>query len=159
MSKTKVTLGKEGLQATIHAGNHIFYADEPVEDGGTDTGSTPTQMAMGALGACIAITMRLYANRKGWALDGVEIDLDFERFRGSEYSAYEGDERYIHEIRKAITLHGNLTPEQKERILEIGGKCPVHRLIATPTFFVEELVEHELSEEARMIEETLNEES
>lgn len=141
MARANVSLTREsGLKATIKAGNHTFYADEPVSDGGTDQGATPTEMAMGALGACIAITMRLYAERKGWQLDGVDIDLDFERFKASEYEAYQGDERYVHEIRKGITLHGDLTEEQRARILEIGGMCPVHRLIAMPAFFVEELI-------------------
>lgn len=158
MAKAKVVLPKTGVQTTIQASNHTFYADEPVEDGGTDTGPSPTEMLMGALGSCIAITMRLYADRKGWDLQGVEIDLDFERFRGSEYDAYDGDERYVHEIRKAIVLHGDLTDKQRERILEIGGKCPVHRLIATPSFFVEELLEQEKSAEAKMVEEVLDEE-
>ena len=71
--------------------------------------------------------MRLYADRKGWALEGVEIELDFERFRAKDYEAYDGNERYVHEITKKITLHGPLTREQKDRIIEIGGMCPVHR--------------------------------
>jgi len=159
MSKATIVLPKEGLQATIQAGNHTFYADEPIEDGGTDTGPSPTEMVMGALGSCIAITMRLYADRKGWGLDGVEINLDFERFRGSDYEGYTGTERYVHEIRKGIVLHGDLTDKQRERILEIGGKCPVHRLLASPAFFVEEVLEQEKSAEAQMIEETLSEEA
>ena len=147
MSSAKVTLGKTGLQATIKTANHVIYADEPIDDGGTDTGPSPTEMAMGALGACIAMTMRLYAQRKGWALEGVEIDLNFERFLGKEYEAHEGDDRYIHEIRKAITLHGPLSDKQRERIIEIGGKCPVHRLIATPSYFVDEVIAEEEASE------------
>ena len=157
MSKAKVILPKDGLQTTIHSGNHTYHADEPIEDGGTDTAPTPTQMMMGALGSCIAITMRLYAQRKGWALEGVEVDLDFERFKGKDYPAYNGDERYVHEIVKKITLYGDLTEEQHARILEIGSICPVHRLITTPSFFVQEVIEQEQSTEAGFIEETLNE--
>lgn len=144
MAKAKVILPREGYYTAIHAGNHVFYADEPIDDGGTDKGPTPTQMAIGALGACIAITMRLYAERKGWPLEGVEIDLDSERFRARDYADHEGDDGYVHEIRKAIKLLGPLSAEQKERLLEIGGKCPVHRLIATPTYFIEQLLEEEI---------------
>lgn len=158
MSKAKIILPKEGVQTTIVSGNHTYYADEPIEDGGTDTGPSPTQMVMGALGSCIAITMRLYADRKGWSLEGVELDLDFERFRSKDYPAYEGDERYVHEITKKVTLHGALTPEQKERIIEIGGMCPVHRLIASPSFFVEEILEQEHSAEAKLVDEILQDE-
>ncbi len=155
MSKATVILPQEGYQTTIISGNHTYHSDEPIEDGGTDTGPTPTQMVMGALGSCIAITMRLYADRKGWALEGVELDLDFERFKGKDYEAYDGTERYIHEITKKVTLRGNLTQEQRERIIEIGGMCPVHRLIASPAFFVEEVIEAEQSAETKFIEEIM----
>jgi len=154
MAKAKVILPKDGLQATIQSGNHTYYADEPIEDGGTDTGPTPTQMVMGALGACVAMTMRLYAQRKGWVLDGVEIELDFERFKGKDYPAYNGDERYIHEITKKIKLIGDLTQEQHDRIIEIGGMCPVHRLIASPAFFVEEVIQQEQAAETGFSEES-----
>ena len=147
MSRAKVILPEDGLQTTIHSGDYIYHADEPIEAGGTGTAPSPTEMVMGALGSCIAMTMRLYADRKGWALEGVEIDLDFERFRSKDYEAYSGDERYVHEITKKVTLHGSLTEEQKARIIEIGGICPVHRLIATPSFFVQEILEQEQSEE------------
>jgi len=146
MSKTRVTL-TDGYRTTIQSGNHVYHSDEPEEAGGTDTAVNPTAMTMGALGSCIAMTMKMYAQRKGWPLQSVEIELDYERFRGSNYAAYEGDERYIHEIRKAITLHGNLTEDQRERILEIGARCPVHRLIDTPTFWVETVLEAEAAEE------------
>ena len=146
MSSAKVTLGKTGLQATIQTAHHVTYADEPEDDGGTNTGPSPTEMAMGALGACIAITMRLYSERKGWPLEGVEIDLNFERFAGKDYAAHEGDDRYVHEIRKAITLHGPLSDKQRDRIKEIGAKCPVHRLIATPSYFVDQAIAEEQAE-------------
>ena len=84
--------------------------------------------------------------RKGWPLEGVEIDLNFERFAGKDYAAHEGDDRYVHEIRKAITLHGPLSDKQRDRIKEIGAKCPVHRLIATPSYFVDQAIAEEQAE-------------
>ena len=152
MARAKVILPEEGLKTTIQSGDYIYHADEPIADGGTGTAPSPTQMVMGALGSCIAMTMRLYADRKGWALKGVEIELDFERFRSKNYEAYDGDERYVHEITKTITLHGSLTDEQKARIIEIGGMCTVHRLIATPSFFVQEILEQEQSTEQSLPE-------
>ena len=143
MAKAKVVLPKEGLKTDIYSGNHLYHSDEPLEDGGTDSAPTPTQMLMGALGSCIAITMRLYAQRKGWPLDGVEIELDFERFRGSDYAAYNGDAAFVQEISKSIKLIGTLSQEQKDRILEIGGKCPVHRLLLSPNFFVDKILAEE----------------
>lgn len=137
MSKAIVSL-KDSYRATIVTGKHTWYADEPEEDGGTDSAPTPSELLKGALGSCIAITIKLYAERKKWPLEGVDVQIDYERFNGADYDAYEGDELYVHEFRKQIVLHGPLTEEQKARLLEIGGKCPVHRALATPAFFVQE---------------------
>lgn len=134
MPETIVTL-REGYKAEIRSRSHVYYADEPVESGGTDAMATPTEMLMGALGACIAITCKLYAERKGWPLEGVDVRVDFERFKGDEYPAYSGDAPFVHEIREVITFHGNLTDEQRERLLEIASKCPVSRVIELPAFF------------------------
>jgi putative redox protein len=142
MSKAYVTVQKEGLQTTVHTRHHVYHADEPEEAGGTDTMVNPVEMAMGALGSCIAMTMKLYADRKGWPLEQVEIEVEVERFRGKDYADNEGDERYVHEIRKRVKLHGDLSDEQRARIMEIGGMCPVHRIIATPTFWVETLLDN-----------------
>jgi putative redox protein len=143
MSKAFITLNKEGVQTNIQTRQHIYHADEPLEDGGTDEMVTPMEMLLGSLGSCIAITMRLYAERKQWALESVEIELEVEKFNANDYPEYHGTERFIHEIRKKIKLLGPLTEEQRQRILEIGGKCPVHRVLTTPTFFTETLVENE----------------
>ncbi|MDQ7025199.1 MAG: OsmC family protein [Anaerolineae bacterium] len=145
MGKTTVILQNEGYQTTIQTRHHTYHADEPIEAGGTDTMVSPIEMALGALGSCVAMTMKMYAERKKWTLEGVEIELESERFKARDYADYEGDERYVHEIRKEIKLFGDLTDEQRARILEIGGKCPVHRLIATPTFFKETLLSDEES--------------
>jgi len=144
MAKAFVRLKKEdGYKAQIQSGKHTYYADEPEDKGGTDTMATPSEMAMGALGACIAITVRMYANRKGWPLEEVVVDLDFERFKGADYPEYEGDAGFVHEVRKGIRFTGDLTEEQLERLYEIAGKCPVHRLLSTPTFFVEKALEED----------------
>lgn len=134
MSKTTVEL-RQGYTTTIRSRDHVFHADEPAGDGGADRGPKPSEMMLGALGSCVAITLKMYAGRKGWPLEGVDISLDFERFRGSEYPGYDGDETYIHEFRESITLHGPLDAEQKKRLMNIATKCPVRRAIATPTFF------------------------
>jgi len=76
---------------------------------------------MGALGSCMAITARLYAQRKGWPLEGVEVALDYERFVGKEYEGYEGNAAFVHEIRNHIILRGPLDDEQRERLLEIAN--------------------------------------
>lgn len=139
MAETYVTL-TEGRLTKIKTRQHEYYADEPTQDGGTDTAVTPMEMAIGALGACIAVTVKMYAERKGWPLESIELVLDEERFNGMDYPDYDGDAKFVHEIRKAIKFNGPLDAQQRERLLEIAGKCPVHRLIALPSFFKEVLL-------------------
>jgi putative redox protein len=92
-------------------------------------------MLMGALGSCIAMTMKMYAVRKGWPLTGVDIALDFERFAAKDYPAHTGTEQFVHEIDEHIVLYGELSDDQKMRLLEIAKKCPVSRLIELPTYW------------------------
>jgi len=145
MPKTHVTLF-DGYRTTITSGSHITHADEPLSAGGTDLAPSPTEMLMGALGSCIAMTMKMYAERKGWPLEGVEMELDFERFSSQDYPAYKGTEQFVHEIREQIVLHGDLSEEQKLRLLEIAKKCPVSRVIELPTFW-QQMVVDDLPEE------------
>lgn len=133
-----VTVSLEhGLQALVKAGHHRWHADEPIDNGGTDTAPTPMQQLLGSLGSCIAITVKLYANRKQWPLDKIEVELDIQRFNAVGYPAYQGDAQFVHEIREKVSVHGPLTEEQRARLLEIATKCPVRRVLSNPTFFVE----------------------
>ncbi len=126
-----------GTRTNISIRRHEFHSDEPLEAGGSDSAPTPGELMLGALGSCMAITCKLYAGRKGWDLTGVEVALDYERFRGRDYLAHAGDELYVHEVREALVFHGDLDDKQRARLREIAGKCPIHRLLATPTYFVE----------------------
>jgi putative redox protein len=82
-------------------------------------------------------TAKLYAARKGWQIDEIEVQLTFERFRGSDYPAFDGSAAFVHEIREHVVIRGDLTQEQIGRVREIMGKCPVRRLLSYPVFFVE----------------------
>jgi len=137
MAALTVTID-QGLQTTIQTENYTWHADELVENGGTGTSADPVEQFLGSVGSCMAITVQLYAKRKQWPLEKIEIQLDMERFNGSEYPAYKGDAQFVHEIREHITLYGDkLTDEQRARLLEISTKCPVRRVLTNPTFFVE----------------------
>jgi putative redox protein len=142
MGKVIVRSG-ENYRTSIHARHHTVYADEPVQDGGSDSAPTPTELMMGALGACMVITVQLYARRKNWPLEGVEIALEQERFHGKDYEKYQGEAQFVHEIRDQLVFRGPLSQEQRARLLEIAGRCPVHRLIENPVFFIDELLETE----------------
>ena len=143
MAQTTVRLGSEGFRTTVQIRDHIFHADEPLQDGGTDKAPTPMELMLGALGSCMAITSRMYAERKGWPLQGVEVALDIERFAGKDYPDYSGDANFVHEIRDQIRFLGPLDEHQRERLLEIAGRCPVHRVVENPAFFVDQLIEEE----------------
>ncbi|MDZ4764534.1 MAG: OsmC family protein [Chloroflexota bacterium] len=151
MANVKVTLGA-GLKATIQTRDHITYIDEPVADGGTDAGPMATEALIGALAACAAITTRLYANRKGWALESVEIEVSRQRLRVEDYPDYDpvkhGVGDTINELRQRMTFTGDLTDEQRTRLLEIAGKCPVHRILTDPVAMIEELISADVTERA-----------
>lgn len=100
---------------------HQWLADEPLESGGGDRGPSPTQLLLSSLGACTAMTVRIYAARKSWPLTGVEVELEFN----PEGAPAEGG----NDIRRRITLEGALTSEQRERLLDIANKCPIHRVL------------------------------
>ena len=139
MATAKLRLD-EGLRATVQLGKHTITVDEPVTDGGTDQGPGATDLVLAALGACAAITAKMYASRKGWPLEGVEIDLKMERLKALDYPAYAGTAEFVNEFVQCITFKGPLTQQQRERLLQIAGKCPVHRMLTAPNFLVEELV-------------------
>ena len=147
MTRATVRLD-QGYRAVIQVRNHTLIADEPESDGGTNAGPTSKELLLAALGACAAITTQMYAKRKGWALEGVEIDLHTERHKAENYPAYTGDGAFVHEFRQRIHFKGALTDEQKNRLLEIAGKCPVHRALTEPNVMIEELVDSIIAEEA-----------
>jgi putative redox protein len=80
----------------------------------------------------------MYANRKKWDLQRVEIDLSFEKVRAAEVAEYDGDAKFVHKIHKDIRLFGNLDDAQRERLMEIATKCPVNRILQGPTWLTQE---------------------
>ncbi len=137
-----------GHRAVVQMRDFTIVADTPEDDGGTNQGVTPEELLLAALGTCAAITARMYAERKGWQLEGVEVDVSTERYKTLDYPAYTGPGDFVHEFRQRIVFKGDLTPAQKERLLEIAGRCPVHRALTEPSFMIEELVDAIIAEEA-----------
>lgn len=105
------------LRNDVVCGPHTFVADEPPEAGGTDEGPMPFELLAAALGACTNMTLRLYADRKGYALEGLEVRLE---------QRVEGLERHILRL---ITVRGALDDDARGRLLAIANKCPVHRAL------------------------------
>ncbi len=139
MSPITVCTEKD-YRTAIHIRQHTVIADEPLQDGGTDSGPTPMEIMLGTVGACIAVTTQAYARRKGWPLEGVSVELDMERIRREDYPAYSGEAAFVHEIREHVQFIGPLSEEQLARLKVISGKCPVHLTLENPVFFVTDVV-------------------
>jgi putative redox protein len=124
MSDTSVTVTSTATpwRADITDGKHQWHADEPTSVGGADTGPNPTRMICGALGACTVITVQMYAGRKQWPLTGVEVTVTKDP-RGKPADG-------ATELDRQIRLTGELSAEQRERLLDVANKCPVHKLLS-----------------------------
>ena len=117
------------LRQEIDAGAHTLYADEPVDVGGDNVGPSPYELLLAALGACTSMTLLMYARRKGWPLDDVEVRLSHRRDYLRDCADCEQSPTLLDMIERRITLKGDLEPAQRLRLLEIAEKCPVHRTL------------------------------
>ena len=120
-------VGKFGQDITV--GPHLFHADEPPAVGGSNTGPTPYQLLSAALGACTTMTMRLYADRKKWPLERSSVTIRHDKIHAQDCADCETREGKVDSFDREITLEGPLDDEQRQRILEIADKCPVHRTL------------------------------
>jgi putative redox protein len=124
-----VVTGDGGLRQQVWAGKHSLVVDEPAELGGEDSGPNPYELLLAALGACTSITLTMYAQRKGWPLEQVEVRLSHERVHANDCADCEEREGYLDVIEKEIVVGGELSDEQVTRLGEIAEKCPVNRTL------------------------------
>lgn len=118
MSTVKVSSTSDRFRQDININNKFqLTADEPTDLGGTDMGACPIDLVLAGLGSCKAITLQMYAERKGWELENVEIDIDQQQVNRQ------------YQISVRLHLLGNLSLDQKQRLLIIADKCPVHKLL------------------------------
>ena len=128
----EVIVASDGfLKQQITAGRHHLVADEPREVGGTDSGPDPYALLLAALGACTAMTLQLYARKKGWTLEKVEVSLRHSRTYAEDCKDCKPNEGKIERIERFISLTGSLTDEQRARLLEIAQRCPVHKTLTS----------------------------
>ncbi|RMH45042.1 MAG: OsmC family protein [Alphaproteobacteria bacterium] len=116
------------LQDIQFGPHHHIVADEPVAYGGTNRGPSPYGLLAAALGACTSMTMRMYARRKRWPVEGIEVDVFHHKVHAQDAAGNEGG-KAADEFVRAIRLVGPLSPEQRQRLLEIANRCPVHRTL------------------------------
>lgn len=136
--------GEGRLTQRIAAGRHALRADEPESVGGLDSGPTPYDLMLAGLGACTSMTLRLYAERKGWPLVRVRVTLSHDRIHAEDCASCETKQGMLDRIQRDLELEGSLDGEQRAKLLEIADKCPVHRTLT-----------HEVLIETRLAAESL----
>lgn len=130
--EVRVEEQQRSLRQKVQAGRHAWWADEPTDAGGSDAGPTPYDQLLGGLGSCTAMTLRLYANHKGWPLESVSVTLRHAKIHArdcADCATKEGRIDRIDRIERVIELSGPLNDEQRARLLEIAERCPVHRTL------------------------------
>ena len=120
-----------GLAQEISVGRHRLKADEPTSVGGTDTGPTPYDLLLMALGSCTSMTLALYARRKGWPLTDVTVRLRHSRVHEVDCQACDKRTVLLDHIDRELELVGSLSEEQRKRLVEIADRCPVHRTLTS----------------------------
>ena len=120
MVQVKASIGKERYKTLVRSENKEILADEPLDSGGADLGFSPSELLAGALASCTAITLRMYADRKNWDMDEVNVNVQFERDASKNISQF---------IRN-IQIRGNIDDEQKSRLLTIANACPIHKTLS-----------------------------
>jgi uncharacterized OsmC-like protein len=113
----------------VVTGTHRLQGDEPVDVGGGDAGPGPYDYLLVALGTCTSMTVGLYARRKKWALENITVSLRHSRIHAKDCEECETKEGLLDRIDVDVHLTGPLTPEQHAKLMEIAGKCPVHRTL------------------------------
>ena len=126
MGITSITakLGKENFLTVLSDGTHTIIGDEPVDIGGQDKGLDPYELVIAGLALCKAATMRMYAQRKGWDAGEIKVHVDLETKKGAPAK-----------FTSKISFTGDLSEEQKQRIVQIGDRCPTHRLLESEKVF------------------------
>jgi putative redox protein len=117
------------FQQAVTVGPHQLTADEPVAAGGQDTGPGPYDLLVAGLGACTSMTMRMYADRKQLPLDRVTVTLRHSKIHAKDCEECETREGMLDQIERDISIEGALDAEQRQRLMEIADKCPVHRTL------------------------------
>jgi putative redox protein len=119
----------KGFTQKIDIGAHHIVADEPTSYGGTDTGASPYDLILAALGACTSMTIGLYARNRTWPLENISVSLWHSKIHAQDCEECETKEGRIDRIEMEIHLDGRLSDEQRAKLMEVAGKCPIHQTL------------------------------
>ena len=120
-----------GFAQEIEIGSHELYADEPVSFGGTESGPSPYDLLLAALGSCTSMTVGFYARKRRWPLENITVSLRHSRIHAADCEDCETKEGKIDRIELDVQLTGSLTAEQREKLMEIAERCPVHQTLTS----------------------------
>ena len=120
-----------GFAQKVEVGSHKLNADEPASYGGTDTGASPYDLLLAALGSCTSMTIGLYARKRGWPLEDITISLRHSKIHAKDCDDCETKEGRVDRIWRDIHLTGALSDEQRTKLMEIADKCPVHQTLTS----------------------------
>src|SRR5690606_8614952 len=123
-TSTFVEIGKDNYRTEIKSGKHTVIADEPEDLGGQDLGLHPQNLLLASLGACTAITLRMYADRKKWPVEKISIELMMDTVKS--------DLAQTTYIKSHIRIEGDINEEQRQRMLRIADACPIHKVLENP---------------------------
>ena len=115
----------------ISVGPHVLQADEPSDSGGDDAGPNPYELLLAVLGACTSMTVRMYAERKQWPLQGVQVSLSHARIHAEDCAECDTKIGMVDRIEVEVSFTGDLSEDQQRRLFEIANKCPVHRTLVS----------------------------
>ncbi len=124
-----VRLSGEKYTTEVMTSNHHLIADEPTHVGGADLGPNPYDLLLASLGSCTAMTLKMYAERKKWPLEQVSVFLNHEKVHVADLSNPEESSAKVSQFTRIIEIEGELDAEQRQKLLEISNKCPVHRTL------------------------------
>jgi len=123
------TTGTDGYRTEMQARHHKLVADEPASVGGEDTGPTPYEYLSAGLAACTTMTLQMYARRKDWPLEEAHVEVQHNKIHAEDCNNCETESGKIDRFTRTVSVTGDLTEAQRERLLEIANKCPVHRTL------------------------------
>ncbi len=123
MTKVIAVNEKSRFKTVLKARHHEWTTDEPPEQDGTDLGPTPSELLCGSLASCTAITMRMYADRKEWEVSRIEVSVSYE---------VDDEEEFLTRMVKTIKCEGDLDEKQRNRLHQIGSKCPIEKILTHP---------------------------
>ncbi len=132
---------KSGFVVELRHGDHVWYADEPLEAGGTDIGPNPYDLLLSAVAACSCITLSMYCQRKGWALHSISARYEHDKVHTDDCGDCDDDLKgRIDRIRSEIFIEGDFDDDQRARLTQIAQRCPVHKTVAAGAAFTTECI-------------------